>query len=85
MTENVMALQYEFTNNNHTWYNDFSTISKADVVAIRISMVLRTQKEIEMNVDQSFTLGNIIFTPGPGNQHFHRLYTETVEVVNNGT
>ncbi len=86
LTENVMALQYEFTDDNQNWENDFSAFpnSKRDVVAIKISMLLRTKKEIDMNVGNTYTLGNITFTPGAGNNYLHRLYVETVEVVNNG-
>jgi len=84
IANNVEALQFRFSTDNTSWTDDPED-SKNDIVAIRIHLLIRTSKEVAMKVNKTYTLGDVTITPSASERYLHRLYVETVEVVNNGT
>ncbi len=84
IANNVEALQFRFSTDNNSWTDDPED-SKKDVVAIQIHLLIRTSKEVAMKVNKTYTLGDVTIIPPTDERYLHRLYVETVEVVNNGT
>ncbi len=84
LANNVEALQFQFSKNKVAWTIDFTGTPKEEIQAIKIFVLMRTNKEVDMNVQETYSLGNITLTP-TGDKYLRRLYEETVEVVNNGT
>lgn len=83
LANNVEALQFQFSTDKTTWTNSITGIKK-DIKAIKIFLLIRTNKEVDLKVQKTYHLGNTTIVP-TGDRHLRRLYIEIVEVVNNGT
>lgn len=83
IAENVEALQFEYSADKSTWVDD-PTGNKANIKAIRITLLIRTNRTTAQSSTSSYNVtesGTIVNVSG---NYLRRLYTETVEVVNNG-
>lgn len=84
LANNVEALQFQFSTDNTTWIDNFSgPETKDQIKAIRIFVLIRTNKETDMSIQKTYNPGDITIAPA-GDKYLRRLYIETVEVVNNG-
>ncbi len=83
LTENIEALQFQFSVDNITWVDDVVGI-KQNIRGIRIFILVRTNRETDINVDKTYVLGDISIGPTSTDRYLRRLYEETVEVLNNG-
>lgn len=84
---NVEALQFQFSTDmslsDASWVNIAAGVQK-DVVAMRIHLLIRTSQAVDARVQKSYTLADVTLSPPTSDRYLRRLYTETVEVVNNG-
>ena len=83
IAENVEALQFEYSENKID-FNDAPT-DKQNIKAIKITLLIRTKRTVSQKAAESSyqitTGGNTVDVTG---NFLRRLYTETVEVANNG-
>lgn len=81
IAENVEALKFEYSPDKSNWYNNPG--NKEGIKAIRISMLMKTKRTTNQSAaSNSYTIAGE--TIGVSGDYIRRLYTETVEVVNNG-
>lgn len=82
VAENIESLQFEYSADKVTWVQN-PTGNKDQIQAIRISMLIRTNRTVaQPAATTTHTVGGETITV-TGN-YLRRLYTETIEVVNNG-
>ncbi len=85
LADNIEALQFRFSQNKYDWNINNPAGIKKTIQAIRIYLLIRTNKETDFNIEKTYDLGNGITISPTGDRYLRRLYIETVEVVNNGT
>lgn len=84
ISKNIEALQFRFSYDGVNWYDDPSG-ERHNVVAIEVSLLMRTEREVGGTVPSSYEVGDITFTPpSEDSNYLRRRYVETVEVANNG-
>lgn len=82
ITENVESLQFEFSTDKTNWVVD-PTGFKNSIKAIRVAILIRTNRTVpQQSVANTYYVGGD--TVSVSGNFLRRLYTETVEVVNNG-
>lgn len=90
IVENVEALQFEFSTDKVNWVDDPTGI-KSQIKAIRVNILIRTNRTVAQpavsntykvtRIGNDLEAGTEVTVDG---NHLRRLYTETIEVVNNG-
>lgn len=84
LSKNIEAFQCRFSIDGINW-NDDPNGNRNKIQAIQLEILMRTEREVSGPTEQSYSVGDITFTPPAGDaQYMRRRYLETVEVVNNG-
>jgi len=84
LSKNIESFQCRFSNDGINWIDNPAGI-RHQVVAIQLELLMRTDREVAGTTAQSYSIGNITFTPPANDANFlRRRYLEIVEVVNNG-
>lgn len=81
IASNIEALQFEFSTDHINWSNSIDHKAH-EVKAIKIHLLIRTNQKVDIKTDKTYTLGSLEITRS--DNYLRRVYTKTVEVVNNG-
>ena len=82
IAEDVEAFQLEYSTDKVTWLDDPGNENRQNIKAIRISLLVRSSKTVNTSQSRTYTVGNTSVTVN--DKYLRRLYTEIVEVENNG-
>lgn len=84
LAENVEALQFEYSTDKINWVDDPTDI-KEEIKAIKITILIRTNRAASMNsVTNTYKVTTSNKEVSVSGNYLRRLYSETVEVINNG-